>query len=256
MTPQSDPAPAKGKILAVALRAFTDTMEQLQEGSRMRRQLLALGIAASLAAALGFVASQPAKAQPNYCDSQVAIYYGNNHAWNNWGGNAMDGNPIDFYQSTTVNNSQWCVINKGNVSDGTAGVIWPFTDGSGLNTRYNGDPVYQFEWGPNTAFCADQANFQTVGTDDGETLLQKCTTNGYNDAGKFGTQYYVYSPSYYLANVFANNATWGCIQQGKCNSSDIPQLQGDGFYVPCSDNNGVPVFSDYNCQLQFTLEAT
>jgi hypothetical protein len=76
---------------------------------------------------------------------------------------------------------------------------WPFTPGSGNNTAFNGDPVYEFRYQPNTSWClgVDSANTHHV-------VLQSCS----NGPGRW----WVRSGEYYsaaYANVYATNHASG-----------------------------------------------
>jgi len=174
----------------------------------------------------------------NNTTGQTTIYYGNDHGWNNWNGSTSPGNPINFYQSLTANNSQWCAIPVGQVRDGQNGEIWPFTNGSGLNTRYNGDTVFQFEWAPNQIYCADQGAFRAALV-VGPVELQSCVING-----SASNQYFVQSGSDYLAPVGANNAEYAYL-----GTAYLPVLVGDGSAG--SDSNGQPIYMADADQLQW-----
>ena len=208
------------------------------------KRLILLAVVVAIGLALGIrFGITPASARNSYCPgAQTAIYYGRDHAWNNWYGNAGDGNPVDFYDSITTGNSQWCVVIVGTVRDGQNGVIGPFADGSGLNTRYNDDTIYQFRWGPNQGYCADKGTFNT-GPEDGEVRIQACI-----EGGDKSRQEWVYSRSRYFANVYANNTAY------EGGPQYIPQLVGDAYHAG-SDANGQPISDDYDYQLQWNCAA-
>lgn len=173
----------------------------------------------------------------NTTTGQTTIYYGNDHGWNNWNGSTSPGNPINFYQSLTTNNSQWCAVEVRTVTDGQNGQIWPFTDGSGLNTRYNGDSVWQFEWAPNQIYCADQDAFYAPYT-TGPVELKSCIY------GSDSNQYFVQSGSDYLVPVGANNAEYAAH-----GTLYLPILVGDAYGQ--SDANGQPIYMSNSYELQW-----
>jgi hypothetical protein len=73
--------------------------------------------------------------------SNLAICY-NNQCMNNW--NAAGSIRFYGYNNGGIINNGWGQRLQGHVSNGAGGVIWPFTNGTGLNSRYNGRPVYAF----------------------------------------------------------------------------------------------------------------
>ena len=117
----------------------------------MHLRVALVAIAVSAVAAGTVAAAGPAQA----AFSSTAICY-NNHCWNNWNGNTGLGNQIKFYNynSGTIVNSGWQIKFIGYVSE--SGNVWPFVNGSGQNTRYNGAPVYQMKWNPDQAVCASK----------------------------------------------------------------------------------------------------
>jgi len=200
--------------------------------------LLASGtVGVGLAAASAAPASGARADQPLYCENQTAVYYGNDRAWNDWNGDQAPGAFINFYQSITTDNAQWCAQIVSNVgSDG------PFTSGSGMNTRYYGDPIYQFSLGEDQQLCADQSNFQAnkgSGIDDGELTLQDCVSGDLN-------QWFVYSSADYLVPIMATNTSYATF-----GTKRIPEFVGE--HMDGADANGDNVFNNYQWELQWNL---
>jgi hypothetical protein len=198
--------------------------------------LLVPGIMGAGLAAASAANASGAKADQLYCDDQTAVYYGNDRAWNDWNGIQAPGAFINFYQSTTTANAQWCAQVVSQVgSDG------PFTSGSGMNTRYDGQPIYQFSLGEDQQLCADQSNFQAdkkTGIDDGELQLQDCTPGDLN-------QWFVYSSADYLVPIMATNTSWGQYK------SQVPVFVGE--HMDGADANGDNVFNNWQWELQWNL---
>jgi hypothetical protein len=210
---------------------------------RIRTVLTAI---AALGLVPAFIAGTAHTAKADTCSVgfETAIYYGNDHAWNDWNGDGAGGF-VKLYQSITTENSLWCAIFVGNV-----GADGPFDSGSGMNTRYDGRPIYVFAALNNQSLCIDQSNFQT-GTgeqiDDGENQLEPCAT-GFDD----GRQQFVYSSSDYFASIFATDESYQNYGTGHYNPNNIPELVGDAYPTAGSDANGEDAFNDYNYQLQWT----
>jgi hypothetical protein len=81
----------------------------------------------------------------------------------------------------------------------TSGSFQPFSDGSGLNTRYNGRPVYEFEWwrnGKATGICI--AGY----TPNADPYNDYCNNSGYSIA-------YVFTSYSDLVSVGASNTLYG-----------------------------------------------
>jgi hypothetical protein len=118
--------------------------------------------------------------------------------------------------------------------------LWPFTDGSGLNARYNGDPVYQFQWNNDDLYCADESAFNPA-IQEGPVELQQCGSPA------LFRQDFVYSGSDYLSPVYADNAEYAYGGTG-----DLPILVGDGYED--SDANGQPIYMDDYYELQWSIQ--
>jgi len=120
---------------------------------------------------------------------------------NKWGSITAGGIPVNYYhyQAGNVNN-RWAVNWKGYVNGSNCtNNCWPFDSGSGMNSRYNGRPVYQMVLGSNPSFCEDQGNYNVV-SQAGDMWIQQC--ENIND------QYFVYSAANYLIPVGATDAQW------------------------------------------------
>jgi hypothetical protein len=177
-----------------------------------------LGLAVSFG---GLAAPVAAHAQTFTCSGEVetcAIYYGNDHAWNNWNGSTQENNPIDFYQSLSAANGEWVIGEVNTVCDNEPSCgsrLWPFTDGSGLNARYNGDPVLDIVWNQDMGdYCATQDEFD-AGDDSGPVTLNGCDLTSTQDE-------FVLSGSYYLSPVYADNQAYAAN-----GTSALPILVGD-----------------------------
>jgi hypothetical protein len=133
--------------------------------------------AAGLVVGIG-VSAAPADAAGSY-PSQICITSnpGLNQCINNWGGHLAIGNPIKYEQKGSGGGykyNNWDVNRVGTVSPAPA---WPFTSGSGLNDRYEGDAVlefnYQGQYASPTGYCADSTGY-SVSTGSGQLQLRGC----------------------------------------------------------------------------------
>lgn len=140
---------------------------------------------------------------------------------NNWNGVTAPGNYQKFYawNNGTVNNNRWAAHIAGYVTSNN-----PFTDGSGMNTRYQGRPVYQFLWGPNPAVCLDNSTYDAI-TLNGPATIQDCLN--------YTGQWFVASAAGYLVPVYATNVQF--LYDG--NGSHLPVFLGNDGSV----NNGAQV---------------
>jgi hypothetical protein len=114
----------------------------------MRRKLRALVLAVASA---GLLAPGLSTAQAS---SQAPAYYsGPNYVCNNWGlGYCMTVNSNGTLHSHVKSNSlRWDEELVGTVSSSNS---WPFTAGSGLNAKYNGDQVFQLVENEDQSQCA------------------------------------------------------------------------------------------------------
>jgi hypothetical protein len=166
----------------------------------MRFRIVAL-ITALLTGVCIVLYATPALAQPsvNICTPPTSDTTGsgdNAQCWNNQGGDARDGNPIQYWENDAQgqHNNAWVGTIIGTVKDGEGGVLWPFDDGSQLNTRYNGDPVYQFQWAANENYCASQILFWDISegyNKDGPLVLEQCASTTYQDFVYSGERFIV-----------------------------------------------------------------
>jgi hypothetical protein len=173
---------------------------------RFRVAALITGLLAVTSLVLGIGVAAPALAQnsSNICTpptSDTTGTAGDAQCWNNTAGRAAVNNPIQFWENTALGapNNAWIAQVIGTVKDGEGGVLWPFDDGSQLNTRYNGRPVYQFAWAKDELYCASQVDFSTVAV-SGILTLQKCESSTDQD--------FVYSSLKFLICAGASNALY------------------------------------------------
>ena len=125
----------------------------------MRYKIAAVLLA--VMASLGLAISAPGKASAMIagCGSNhtVNIAYNGKWYWNNWNGTQVNGNHVNFNNVPNDGYNDWCLIQLGTVTNQSP--VWPFADGSGLNTRYNGRPVYQLCWQINQSYCIDWGQY-------------------------------------------------------------------------------------------------
>jgi hypothetical protein len=118
-----------------------------------------VSIAATIVMAAGLsagLAAVPAHATVAGCangKASVNLLYNNKWFWNNWNGTTVNGNHVNFNDVPNDGYNDWCPIVLGYVTNQAP--VWPFPDGSGLNTRYNGRPVYKFCWQRAQSYCID-----------------------------------------------------------------------------------------------------
>ena len=157
--------------------------------------LMTLGfIGAAAASAPGASASAPIY---NVCHDN-----GNGTAscLNNRAGLAENDNPVQYWAFSAQGepNNDWNAgfVGYVNGSDCTSN-CWPFVAGSGMNAKYNGNPVYELIWEPDTGYCADSFDYYWPGQ-SGDLRLASC-----NPASN--SQWFVYSSSHFLVSVNASN---------------------------------------------------
>jgi hypothetical protein len=214
-----------------------------KEQPQMKRFIMTVVVPITAVLALVGLTAIRASAQTETCligsNEACAVYYGADHAWNNWNGSTKADNPINFYNSISTKNSGWAVYEVGTVCDNESPCdsLWPFTDGSGLNARYNHDPVFEFTWYPNGSYCATQAEYSAL-DGQGPVVLNQCNTISTSD-------WFVQSGSDYLSPVAADNA-----QYAYNGTSQLPVLVGalDG------PGNGDAVYMEANAgELQWSI---
>jgi hypothetical protein len=172
-------------------------------------------LAARVIAAIGLVLGVGVSAAPAYAQSfpsQVCILSnpGLNQCINNWGGHLTSGNPIKYYQKGSGGGykyNNWDINRIGTVVGVNCGAsgqpaCWPFRTGTGLNKKYDGDPVltfdYQGQYASPTGYCLDSSAYN-ASTGSGQLHLISCNTDSYN-------QKYVYSTYSALIPVAPSNA--------------------------------------------------
>jgi hypothetical protein len=202
--------------------------------------LIILGTGLSLSTAI------PAHAVliTNICTA--VTYNGNHQCLNLWNNNKNDGAGIRYYHHGSGNiENQWAPADDGAVVGVNCGqpgqpICWPFTTGSGMNAKYNGDNVYVFEYGQSPTFCMDQGAYSSS-YHTGNMRLWQCLNNS--------NQQFVWTGSDYNVNVGATNRQWA--QDGNQNNipvwtSNLSTNVADGKLVVMSHT------CNQYCQFQFT----
>jgi len=138
------------------------------------------------------------------------------HCQNLWNNNRSSGAPVKFYQAGGNNlENKWQIYEIGTVNGQNCTTnCWPFAPGSGLNTRYNNNIVWQFVYYNDPRWCQDQSNYN-ANTDIGMLQIRAC-----NSASS--RQWFVQSTYDYLVPVYASNLRY--IDTGLANN---PVLVGD-----------------------------
>ena len=187
----------------------------------------------------------PAWAQPssNICTPPTSDTTGtgnNAQCLNNTLGKSKAGNPIQFWRNNAQGqaNNAWVAQVVGTVKDGEGGVLWPFTDGSGLNTRYNGANVYKFSWAANELYCASQVEFaEGIYSSQGPVTLQSCANSEF--------YWFVLSKAGFLVCVWSSNLLYQ--NTGAANSPVwVDEFSGTG--------NGEPVWMDTVPNLEWSIK--
>ena len=111
---------------------------------------------------------------------------------NDRNGTVSAGAVIQFWENNSQGaaNNSWVVNVIGTVKDGQNGVYWPFDVDSGLNARYNGDDVIQFNLNKDTGYCADQGAFSGQ-TAEGILRIERCASSTYQDFVLSGESYFI-----------------------------------------------------------------
>jgi|SRR5271170_7697885 len=137
------------------------------------------------------------------------ITYNNTWFWNNWNGTQVAGNNVNYNNVHNDGYNDWCVNDLGTVNDSGE---FPFPDGSGLNARYNGRPIYSFTWANAQSWVAEYAQYdQLIG--NGRTIIN-------TDVDQSITEI-VQSSSDYLVPVWANT-----LEYAYSGTADLPVLIG------------------------------
>jgi hypothetical protein len=211
----------------------------------MRKSLIMLSLII-LGTGLGLSPAIPANAVliTNLCTA--ATYNGNHQCLNLWEGLLANGATIKYYHHGGGNiQNEWAPADDGavvGVNCGGSGqrICWPFTTGSGMNAKYNGDNVYVFEYGQSPSWCMDQGKYN-VYTHNGSLQLWRCLNNS--------NQQFVWTGSDWNVDVYATNAQWA--RDGNQNNipvwtSSLSNNVTDGALAQMS--HSCPQY----CQFQFT----
>jgi hypothetical protein len=202
--------------------------------------LIILGTGLSLSTAI------PAHAVliTNICTK--VTYSGNHQCLNMWNnGIPASGAAIKYYHHGTGNpENKWAPADDGAVVGVNCGqpgqrICWPFTTGSGMNARYNGDNVYVYEYGPDPSYCMDQGLYSSS-SHSGKMILWECNNRA--------TQQFVWTPSDYNVDVNATNAQWA--HDG--NQNNIPVWTSN---AP-NPGDGVPVQMSHTCNQYCAFQFT
>lgn len=182
----------------------------------MRKKFLVIAIPlASLAIGLASIPALAANPVNQVCNTGPGSP--TDQCWNNWNGVAKDKNPVNYYSSGAINNN-WQVQLEGRVN----GVNWPFSEGTGLNSRYNNDPVYLFKWNNQSQFCLDGGGYDQY-DDLGYMYIWLCSGNQnqlfvYDSCGGLCSVYVDAGPSS-LASIYKHETypVWVACLGGACN---------------------------------------
>lgn len=125
---------------------------------------ITLAVASLVLALSGLVLTvHPAAAVPPPCADGTAthnIVYNNTWFWNNWNGTTVNGNHVNFNNVHNDGYNDWCLHQLGTViGTNCTTSCWPFAEGSGMNARYNGRPVYRVCWEHSQAYCIDWGQY-------------------------------------------------------------------------------------------------
>jgi hypothetical protein len=154
---------------------------------------------------------------------------------NDWDGNLTQfAQAVRFYHyGNSGGNNRIYVTQIGTINGcGTSGGFQPFANGSGLNCRYNGRPVYQLQWGKNgrSGVCIA-----------GDNSAQ----NAFNDQCNVGPiTWFAYSSYSFLIGVGASNVLFE--EDGFVPNSPVwlGDLSGDGngahVYLTAVQSFGLP----------------
>ena len=143
---------------------------------------------------------------------------------NDWLGNLTQfAQAVRFYHyGNSGGNNRIYATNIGTIHGcGTSGGFQPFADGSGLNCRYNGQPVYQFQWGKNgpSGVCIA-----------GDNNMQYAFNEGCNEGP---ATWFVISSENFLVGVGASNVLYD-----EEDEADVPVWLGENS----GDGNGAHVY--------------
>jgi hypothetical protein len=208
-----------------------------KEEFQVRRAILAGAIFVSaIGVALG-TGVTPASAQGSFPDN-VCIPQGSSptQCINDWDGNLDYGAAAArFYHYGNSGGYNAIDVLALQPINQTNGGFQPFTDGSGLNARYNGRPVYEFEWwrnGKDTGVCIAGTSYNA------DAYNEQCNDGGYSVL-------FVYSSSSGLISVNASNALYANTKTanqpvwlGSNGKGNIGT--GDNVYLTTTQSNNLP----------------
>jgi hypothetical protein len=156
---------------------------------------------------------------------------------NDWNGNLTQGaQAVRFYHYGNSGGFNAIDVQYVGTID-TSGSFQPFDNGSGLNTRYNGRPVYKFAWwrngGPtNTCIAGYSYNAnsfnEACNVSSGQNQLWFAYTS-YSDLVSVGS-----SNLHYFITHTANQPVW----MGSNGYGNIGN--GDNVYLTTTQNNNLP----------------
>jgi hypothetical protein len=194
----------------------------------MFRQRFTLLAAASLALGAALVGSQaagsPAAAAAHTVNVCVMPAGLGSQCMNDWDGNLSTyAQAVRFYHYGNSGGNNSIYLNShGTIHGcGTSGGFQPFANGSGLNCRYDGRPVYQLEWGR-----VGRSGVCIAGDDISQNAFNFPCNGGP------GT-WFVYSSSRYLVGVGASN-----VRYDDTDEPNVPVWLGD----VTGDGNGAHVY--------------
>src|SRR6516162_3731488 len=132
---------------------------------------------------------------------------GSSQCLNNWNGLRSSFNPVKFYQDPAGRvNDQWGFHNAGTVVGCCDGSVGPFTNGSGMNSKYNNDVVWQIGWfsnGNDSGYDLNAANYDASTHNGGLAIAP--TTYGGSWHNIPTDELFVESGYHFLVSVYATN---------------------------------------------------
>lgn len=191
---------------------------------------------------IGFTTTIPAYASQACASGQhtVNLVANGTWFWNNWNGTAVNGNHINYNDVSGDGYNDWCKIQVGTVNGSNCTTnCWPFASGSGLNTRYNGRPVYKFTWEHAQSFAAEWGQYDQ-GVHNGRAIIESNVDDRLLEI--------VQSASSYWAPVWANDLEFAMNGTG-----NLPVLLGTQNNNPLSQGGGLWMNPSTVSQVQFTI---
>jgi hypothetical protein len=198
-------------------------------------------LASAVSAALAIGIPAASAAVPSYPDN-VCIPNSSGDAsqcWNDWLANLTLGSPaVKFYHyGNSGGNNAIDVQYVGQID--SSGSFQPFSDGSGLNDRYNTNNVYKFAWWRN----GQASNVCIAGYGANQNAVNaSCTPSSGADV-----DYFVWTKYSDLVSVGASNALYGVT--GKSNqpvwagSNGAGNIgNGDNVFLTTTQSNNLPYY--------------